>query len=106
MQNATHNIEVVFEAALLFAGLLYLACWMGGRKLTNRQLLFLFVIGFAGFLLLDLLSLVIPTYVLIIGCLTPWLLRPLRTVLNCKPASQVKLMFARKPSELPEKSEF
>lgn len=106
MQNVSHIIQLVFEGSILVAGLLYLACWMGGRKLTNGQVLFLFAIGFGGLLLLNLLSSIVPTYVFLIVCSTPLLLRPLTKLLNSKPASQVKLMFARKPSELPEKSEF
>lgn len=106
MQDAAHIIEVGFEGAFLVAGLIYLACWMGGRKLTNRQILFLWAISFAGLLLLDLLSSIVPTYVLLIGGSTPLLLRPLRTLLNSKPASYIKSLFIRKPSELPEKSGF
>ena len=105
MQNAAHMIEVVFESALLITGFFYLVYWMGGRKLTNRQILFFFAISFAAFPLLNLLSSIVPTYVFLIVCSTPWLLRLSRKLLKSKPASQVKMMFARKPSELPERSE-
>ena len=105
MQNAAHIIEVVFESALLLTGLYYLVYWMGGRKLTNRQTLFLFAIIFAALPLLNLLSSIVPTYVFLIVCSTPWLLRLSRKLLKSKPASHVKVMFARKPSELPERSE-
>jgi len=101
MQNLAHNFAVVFEQALFFTGLLYLVSWMGGRKLTNSEVLFLFGMGF----LLSLLSPIVPTYVFWIVLTTPWLLRLLRRTLNTKPASQVKILLARKPSELPEKSE-
>jgi hypothetical protein len=103
MQNVSHIIELAFEGSMLVAGLFYLASWMGGRKLTNSQVLFLFAIGFGGLLLMDVLSSIVPYYVFLIVCWTPLLLRQL--TLNSKPASQVKLMFARKPSKLPEKSE-
>src|SRR5829696_7002763 len=101
MQNAAHIIQMQFEGALLLTGLFSLVCWMGGRKLTNRHLLFLFAISFAGLLLLNLLSSIVPSYVLFIGCSMPLLFRPLRKLLKSKPASQVKLMFARKPLKLP-----
>lgn len=74
MQNA-HVLEVVFEGAILVAGLLYLFYWMAGRKLTNRQALLLFVFGFAGILVLNLLSSILPSYALLIVCSTPLLLR-------------------------------
>ena len=105
MQNAAHIIEVVFEGALLLTALFCLVHWTGGRKLTNGLVLFLFAIGLAGLLLLNLLSSIVPTYVFLVACLTPLLLSSLRTLLNSKTASQVKLMFARKRPELPEKSE-
>ena len=105
MQNAAHIIEVVFEGALLLAALFCLVHWTGGRKLTNGLVLFLFAIGFAGLLLLNVLSSIVPTYLFLIGCSTPLLLRSLKTLLNSKTTSQVKFMFARKPPELPEKSE-
>ena len=102
MQNATHLIEVAFEGAIIIAGFFYLVYWMGGRKLTNGQILYLFALAFGICLVGDILSSIVPTYVVIIGCLTPSLLRPLRALLKSKPASKVKLMFARKPSELPD----
>ena len=104
MPNASHIIEVVFEGTLLITGFIYLIHWDSGRKLTNRQILYLFAVVFGICLVADILSSVVPTYAILIACSTPLLLRPLRTLLNSKPASQVK-MFARKPSELPEKSE-
>ncbi len=105
MQNATHLIEVVFEGAILIAGFLYLVYWMGGRKLTNGQILYLFALAFGICLVGDILSSIVPTYVILIVCVAPsLLLRPLRTLLNSKPASQVKKVLARKRSALPEKS--
>ena len=105
MHDAAY-IQELFEASALVAGLLCLAVWMGGRKLTNAQFLFIFAIGFAAFPLLNILRSIVPTYVFLIVCSTPLLLRPLRTLLNSKPASQVKLMFARKVVKLAGKSEF
>ena len=40
---------------------------MAGRKLTNRHLVFLFAIIFAGLLLLDFLSSIVPSH--IVSCL-------------------------------------
>jgi hypothetical protein len=82
MQGVSHILQLVFEASILVAGLLYLACWMGGRKLTNGQALFLFAIGFGGILLLNLLSSIVPTHVFLIVCSTPLLLRPLTKLLK------------------------
>lgn len=103
MQNATHFFKVVFEGAAFVAGFSYLVAWMSGRKLTNGQVLFLFGIGFAVFLQLNLLSSIVSTNVFLIICSTPLLLSLSRTLLNSKPASQVKLMFARKLLKLPDK---
>ena len=72
MQNGSHILEVAFEGAFLMTGLLYLAYWMYGRKLTNGQFHFLFAIGFAVTLLLNLFT--VPTYVFLILCWTPSLL--------------------------------
>lgn len=104
MENATHIIQVAFEGALFLTGIFYVLFWMGGHKLKNRQALGLFAIGFAVLLVLDLVRSFLPSYILLIVCSTPLLVRPLRALLS-KPASRVKLLFARKPSELPEKSE-
>jgi hypothetical protein len=105
MPNASHIIEVVFEGALLITGFFYLIHWDSGRTLTNRQILYLFAMVFGICLVADLVSSIVPTYVFLIGCSTPLLLRSLRTLLNSKPASQVKMMSAGKSSELPERSE-
>jgi len=71
MQNTSHILEVAVEAGILIAGFLYLVYWMYGRKLKNGQVLFLFAIGFAGSLLLNLLIPTVPTYVFLLACLTP-----------------------------------
>jgi len=105
MQNATHIAELVFEASALLTGFVYLACWSGGRKLTNRQALLVFAISFPVVLALNLLSSIVPTYVFLVVAASTWLLKPLRTLLNSKPASKIKVMFARKPSALPGKSD-
>ena len=105
MENATHIIQVVFEGALLLTGIFYVLFWMGGHKLTNRQALSLFAIGFGVLLGLDLLRSILPSYMFLIVLSTPLLVKPLRVLLNSKPASQVKSLFARKPSELPETSD-
>jgi len=90
MQNAVHILEVVFEASALFAGLFYLVCWMGGRRPTNRQVFLVFAISFAVVLPLNLLSSIVPTYVILIVAATTWLLKPLRTLLNSKPLLKSK----------------
>ena len=104
MENVTHIIQAPFEGALLLTGIFYVLFWMGGHKLKNRQALGLFAIGFAVLLGLNGLRTILPGYLFLILCSTPLLVRPLRALLS-KPASRVKLLFARKPSELPEKSE-
>lgn len=71
MQDAVHIIQMAFEGSLLVTGLLYLACWDGGRKLTNRQALSIFAFCFALFPLINLLSSIGPIYVLVLLSLTP-----------------------------------
>ena len=105
MQNATHVIQEVFDGALLLTGFFYMVYWMSGRKLTNIQSLILFAIGFAGLLGLNRLRSLVPSDVFLLVCLTPLWLRAFTKLLNSKPASQIKLLFARKPSALREKSE-
>ena len=70
----------MFEASILVAGLIYLACWMDGPKPTNRQALCWFVMGVGVFLVLNFLTLFVPTYVVIILCLTPSLVPALKRV--------------------------
>ena len=70
MEITVHTLEDVFETAMLFALLFYWLCWFVGRKLTNVQALLLFSIGFAGFLLIKLVS-PMPTYVFLIVCVGP-----------------------------------
>src|SRR5690349_2436475 len=77
MHNAAY-IQMQFEAALLLTGFFSLISWMHGDKLTNRKLLFRFAISFAGLLLINSLSSIVPSYILLIGCFTPLLLRTLR----------------------------
>jgi hypothetical protein len=80
MQNAVHIIQMAFEGSLVITGLLYLACWTGGRKFTNRQVLSFFAFGFALFLLLNLLNSIVPIYVLLLLCLTPSLVSAVKRV--------------------------
>jgi hypothetical protein len=69
MQNATHLLEVVFESSVLVTLFLSLAIWMGGRKPTNREMLFLFAFGFGiGLLCQFLLTSTLYLYVFLIGC--------------------------------------
>ena len=104
MQDLTHLFQTVFESALFMAGLFYVLLWMMGHKCTTRGALFLFAFCFAAYLVFNLLSPIVPTYVFLIVCLTPSLLtRSVRALKDSKLASQIKLMFARKPSQLPEK---
>ena len=85
MPNAPHILEVVFEGAILGTGLFYLASWMGGSKLTNVQILFLFAIGFAVLLVLSLFSSIVPTFLLAIACSTPlWRLLKRIHIQQCK----------------------
>jgi hypothetical protein len=106
MQNATHIIEVGFEGALVITVFFYVVSWIAGRKLTNGQIFFLFAIGFAGLLLLDLLRPIVPDYVAIIVCLATWLLSSMRSKLlkrrhsSSKPAFSSQLTDARKPNDL------
>ena len=83
MENAPHIVEVVFEASALVVGFAYFALWCGGRKLTNRHALFLFAISLAVIPPLTLL----PTYVVLLVIAASWSLRPLKMLLNSKPAS-------------------
>ena len=100
MQNIPHIVEVAFEAAALFVGFAYLVLWDSGRKLTNRQALFVFAISLAVMLPLTIM----PTWVVLLLIAASWSLKPLKKLLNSKLASQIK-MLARKPSALPEKSD-
>jgi hypothetical protein len=57
MQDPVYILEWVFETSLITTGLVYLFCLAGGkRKLTNRETLFLFAMGFGIGLLLALLD--------------------------------------------------
>ena len=75
-------IQRLFEASAFVAGLFYLVLWDGGRKPTNGQFLLVFAIGLAAFPLLDLLSAIVPTYVVLMVCLTPLFLSRLLRLLR------------------------
>ena len=74
-------IEKLFESALLVTGFIYLTYWMSGRKLKNREVLFLFAMGLGMALLLNLLMLILPFYVVIILSFTPLLFSNLKRFL-------------------------
>lgn len=84
MQEASHILEDGFEIAILLAGFVYLCTWMAGNKLTNRQILSVFAIGFVGSLLLNLFS-PSSTYVVFIAMTAPSAIRLLKRKLSLKP---------------------
>jgi glucose-6-phosphate-specific signal transduction histidine kinase len=104
MQDIPHIVEVAFQASALMVGIAYAALWGSGRKLTNRQALFAFAIGFALMLSLNLLSSIMPTWWLLVLVAASWSVKPLKKLLT-KPASQNKMIPVRKPSALPERSD-
>ena len=104
MQNASHTLEVVFEGAILVAGLFYLVPLDGWTQTHERSSRFSLRHWFRRTLPTEPpLARLCPVMSLLIACSTPLVLRSLRALLNSKPASRIKLMFAQKPSELPEK---
>ena len=72
---STDTLIEWFEAAALLSLIFYFVCWSGGRKLTSGQVFLIFAFGFAGFLVLNLLSSFVPLYVLLIGCSVPSVFR-------------------------------
>ena len=76
MQEASHILEVAFEASIFIVGTVCLSGWMAGRKVTNRKALFVFAFGFVWLLLVNVFA--VPAYVLLIVCWIPSLVKLVR----------------------------
>lgn len=78
MQITSHLLEMMFETSILLTVLFSLASWLGGRRLTNRQMLSVFAFSLAIGLVIHLLV-GVSIYVFLIGYLV-WKVFPLKRV--------------------------
>lgn len=102
MLDVPHILEAAFEAAILIGVLLYLCAWLGGHRLTNGKAFLLFAFWFVGALILNVIS-PVPLSLLLVAALGPSALRLIRRIgsLGPKPISN-QINAGPKDPALPE----